>query len=69
MVIEINGLECGVRENDMIDELKFSEEQVDQIVCWVVELLIDDEVCKIVWEVVLDMVEVVVKECICEFES
>ncbi|MEM9409291.1 MAG: response regulator [Acidobacteriota bacterium] len=66
---ETNGPDLGARENDMTDELKLSEEQVDQIARRVVELLTDDEVRKIAWEVVPDMAEVVVKERIRELES
>lgn len=69
MAEEINGPETGARENEMTDELKLSEEQVDRIARRVVELLTDDQVRKIAWEVVPDMAEVVVKERIRELES
>lgn len=69
MATELNGPESGARENEMTDELKLSEEQVDQIARRVVELLTDDEVRKIAWEVVPDMAEVVVKERIQELEN
>ena len=69
MASEPSGPQSEAMENDMSEELKLSEEQVDQIARRVVELLTDDEVRKIAWEVVPDMAEVVVKERIRELES
>ena len=57
------------KESVMTDELQLSDEQVDRIARRVVELLTDEEVRKVAWEVVPDMAEVVVRERIRELES
>ncbi len=57
------------KESLVTEQVQLSDEQVDRIARRVVELLTDDQVRKIAWEVVPDMAEVVVRDRIRELET
>ena len=53
----------------MAEDSKLSNEDVERIARRVVELISEEQVRSVAWEVVPDMAEVVVKERIRELES
>jgi hypothetical protein len=56
-----------IRTSDLPSSL--TDEQIDKIACRVVELMFDQIVRNIAWEVILDLAEMVVKERIRQLES